>query len=51
MNEIATQLDNEAQNESYIQLTITDTGWTDKERVAMRENGYDDMDMLRAWLS
>ena len=36
--------------EGYSQLTIADTGWTDEERKAMRERGYDCMDMLRAWL-
>ena len=39
------------QNEGYPQLTIADSGWTDEERDAMRERGFDDMDMLRAWLS
>ena len=34
----------------FPQLTIADTGWTDEERNAMRQHGYDDMDMLRAWL-
>lgn len=38
------------ENEGFPQLTITDTGWTDEERKAMRERGYDGMDMLRAWL-
>ena len=33
------------------QITITDTEWTESERDQMREHGYDDMDMLRAWLS
>ena len=37
------------ENEGFPQLTITDTGWTDEERKAMRERGYDGMDMLRAW--
>ena len=36
--------------EGYPQLTTADTGWTDEERKAMRERGYDGMDMLRAWL-
>ena len=39
------------QNEGYPQLSIADTGWTDEERQAMRERGFDDMDMVRAWLS
>ena len=34
----------------FPQLTIADTGWTDEERNAMRQHGYDSMDMLRAWL-
>lgn len=33
------------------QTTITDTEWTESDREQMREHGYDDMDMLRAWLS
>ncbi|WP_458400561.1 hypothetical protein [Mailhella sp.] len=33
------------------QITITDTEWTESEREQMRQHGYDDMDMLRAWLS
>ena len=33
------------------QLNITDTEWTETERDQMRQHGYDDMDMLRAWLS
>ena len=33
------------------QTTITDTEWTESEREQMRQHGYDDMDMLRAWLS
>ena len=33
------------------QLTITNTEWTENERDQMRQHGYDDMDMLRAWLS
>ena len=33
------------------QITITDTEWTESEREQMRQYGYDDMDMLRAWLS
>ncbi|MBQ4076596.1 MAG: hypothetical protein IJD65_02815 [Mailhella sp.] len=33
------------------QITITDTEWTESEREQMRLHGYDDMDMLRAWLS
>ena len=36
--------------EGYLQLTTADTGWTDEERNAMLQHGYDSMDMLRAWL-
>ena len=36
--------------EGFPQLTIADTGWTDEERNAMYQYGYDSMDMLRAWL-
>ena len=43
-------LRNENQTEE-IQLTASDTEWTEAEREQMREHGYDDMDMLRAWLS
>ena len=39
------------ETEGYPQLTAADTGWTDEERNAMRQHGYDGMDMLRAWLS
>ena len=51
MNEMITPPHNEQLNEDYPQLSLADTGWTDEEREAMRERGYDDMDMLRAWLS
>ena len=34
-----------------IQLTVIDTEWTEAERDQMSEHGYDDMDMLKAWLS
>ena len=37
--------------EGYPQLTDANTGWTEEEKNAMRERGYDSMDMLRAWLS
>ena len=33
------------------QITVTDTEWKETEREQMRQHGYDDMDMLRAWLS
>ena len=36
--------------EGYPQLSIANTGWTDEERNAMCQHGYDSMDMLRAWL-
>ena len=39
------------ETEGFPQLSITDTGWTDEERNAMREHGYDSMDMLRVWLN
>ena len=51
MNEMTTQFDNEYQNEGYPQITIADTGWTEEERKAMRERGFDEMDMLRVWLA
>ena len=35
--------------EGYPQLTAADIGWTDEEQNAMRQHGYDSMDMLRAW--
>ena len=35
----------------FPQLTSTDTGWTEEERNAMLQHGYDSMDMLRAWAS
>ena len=35
--------------EGFPQLTTADTGWTEEERKAMRERGYDGIDMLRAW--
>ena len=38
------------ETEGFPQLSIADTGWTDEERNAMRQHGYDSMDMLRAWL-
>ncbi len=33
------------------QVTIADTGWSDETREHMRQAGYDDMDMIRAWYS
>ena len=41
--------DADVTTEGYPQLTIADTGWTDEERNAMKQHGYDGMDMLRAW--
>ena len=38
------------ETEGFPQLSIADTGWTDEERNAMCQRGYDSMDMLRAWL-
>ena len=32
------------------QITITDTEWTEAERDQMRQHGYDDMDILSAWM-
>ena len=51
MNEMIEVQTNAPQDESSPQLTTVDTGWTDEERESMRERGFDDMDMLRAWLS
>lgn len=33
------------------QITTKDTGWSEEEKERMRQNGYDDMDMVRAWYS
>lgn len=33
------------------QITIADTGWSDETREHMRQAGYGDMDMIRAWYS
>ena len=51
MNEMIEVQSTDSQKENYPQLTTADTGWTDEECDAMREHGFDDMDMLRAWLS
>ncbi|MEI3479614.1 MAG: hypothetical protein V8Q84_11610 [Bilophila sp.] len=32
------------------QITVADTGWKET-REHMRQAGYDDMDMIRAWYS
>ena len=44
MNEMTDFQNADAQNEGYLQLTITNTGWTDEEREAMRERGFDSME-------
>ena len=51
MSELLEIQNNEPLEEGYAQITIIDTDWTDDEREAMRERGFDDLDMLRAWLS
>ena len=51
MNEMIEIQNNEPMDEGYSQFTIVDTGWTDEEREAMQERGFDDLDMLRAWFS
>lgn len=33
------------------QITFTDTGWSEETKERMRQAGYDDMDMIRAWYS
>ena len=33
------------------QITVKDTGWSDEEKERMRQAGYDDMDIIRAWYS
>ncbi len=33
------------------QITVADTGWNEETRERMRQAGYDDMDMIRAWYS
>ena len=38
------------ESEGFPQLTTADTGWTEEERNAMIQHGYDGMDMLKAWL-
>ncbi len=37
--------------EEESQITIRDTGWSEEEKEHMRQAGYDDMDMIRAWYS
>ena len=38
------------ETEGFPQLTLADIGWTEEERMSMRQHGYDSMDILRAWL-
>ena len=33
------------------QITVADTGWNEEDKERMRQAGYDDMDMIRAWYS
>lgn len=33
------------------QITVTDIGWSEETKERMRQAGYDDMDMIRAWYS
>ena len=33
------------------QIPVADTGWNEETRERMRQAGYDDMDMIRAWYS
>ena len=33
------------------QVTIQNTGWSEEEQERMRQAGYDNMDMVRAWYS
>lgn len=37
--------------EEESQITTNDTGWSEEEKEHMRQAGYDDMDMIRAWYS
>ena len=37
--------------EEYTQITVKDTGWSEEEKERMRQAGYDDMDIIRAWYS
>ena len=37
--------------EEESQITTNDTGWTEEEKDRMRQAGYDDLDMIRAWYS
>ena len=33
------------------QVTVAHTGWSEESKERMRQAGYDDMDMIRAWYS
>lgn len=33
------------------QITVAATGWSEETKERMRQAGYDDMDMIRAWYS
>ena len=37
--------------EEESQITTGDTGGSEEEKERMRQAGYDDMDMIRAWYS
>ena len=37
--------------EGEAQVTSNDTGWSEEEKERMRQAGYDDMDIIRAWYS
>lgn len=37
--------------EGGTQVTSNDTGWSEEEKERMRQAGYDDMDIIRAWYS
>ena len=37
--------------EDETQVTSSDTGWSEEEKERMRQYGYDDMDIIRAWSS
>ena len=33
------------------QVTVKDTGWSERQKEEMRTHGFDDMDMVREWYS
>ena len=33
------------------QVTVKDTGWSERQKEEMRAHGFDDMDMVEAWYS